>query len=67
MSLLQRFKIFASMIRLQKSPVLSLGRWNLDRCPKKIETKVHFANEDHCFCNEYIQKKLEQKTKIKSN
>ena len=55
------------MIRLQKSPVLSLGRWNLDRCPKKIETKVHFANEDHCFCNEYIQKKLEQKTKIKSN
>ena len=30
------------------SPKITLGRWNLDECKTKINTKVDWANEDHC-------------------
>jgi hypothetical protein len=26
----------------------SLGRWDIDYCPDKINIKVKFANEDNC-------------------
>ncbi len=25
-----------------------LGRWNLEKCEKKIHTKIDSSNEDHC-------------------
>ena len=31
-----------------KSPIIPLGRWNIETCNKKINKKVDFANEDHC-------------------
>lgn len=34
-----------------------LGRWNLDYNYNTVKRKVDFANEDHCFCDEYISKK----------
>jgi hypothetical protein len=31
-----------------------LGRWNLDYCNKKMDTKIDLANEDHCGpCGQY--------------
>lgn len=33
---------------LNKRTRISLGRWNLEDCPKKTEKKAHWANEDHC-------------------
>ena len=27
---------------------VSLGRWNVDDCEKKIHTKIDNSNEDHC-------------------
>ena len=31
-----------------QQPKLTLGRWNMDDCNKKIDAKVDWANEDHC-------------------
>ena len=31
-----------------KEPKKVLGRWNLDYCEKKMNTKIDLANEDHC-------------------
>lgn len=32
-----------------------LGRWNLEYCDKKINTKLDLSNEDHCGpCGQYI-------------
>ena len=28
--------------------ILTLGRWHLTECPKTIDRKVDWANEDHC-------------------
>ncbi len=25
-----------------------LGRWRIEQCPNKINTKIDLANEDHC-------------------
>lgn len=25
-----------------------LGRWNIEKCNKKINNKIDWANEDHC-------------------
>ncbi len=33
---------------LQKQPTVSLGRWNIVYCEKKINKKIDLANEDHC-------------------
>ena len=31
-----------------------LGRWNLDDCDKKINSKIDLSNEDHCGpCGQY--------------
>jgi hypothetical protein len=38
-----------------------LGRWNIDYCPKKTNTKIDLANEDHCGpCGQYIISKNEK-------
>ena len=32
-----------------------LGRWNIEYCDKKINSKIDLSNEDHCgTCGEYI-------------
>ena len=31
-----------------------MGRWNIDYCNKKVNTKIDLSNEDHCGpCGEY--------------
>jgi hypothetical protein len=37
-----------------------LGRWNIDYCNKKLDTKIDLSNEDHCGpCGQYaINKKI---------
>jgi hypothetical protein len=35
-----------------------LGRWNIDKCDKKINNTVDLSNEDHCGpCGQYILNK----------
>jgi hypothetical protein len=33
---------------IKTQPKIVLGRWNTDYCKTKVDTKVHWANEDHC-------------------
>ena len=36
---------------------MPLGRWHLTECPKKIDIKVDWSNEDHCGpCGEKVLK-----------
>ena len=36
-----------------------LGRWNIESCSKKLDTKIDLANEDNCGpCGYYILEKL---------
>jgi hypothetical protein len=43
-----------------------LGRWNIDYCHKKINTKIDYSNEDHCGpCGNYSIKNKEQEKKNK--
>jgi|TARA_B100000035_G_scaffold311203_1_gene320353 hypothetical protein len=41
-------------------PVPILGRWGHEEDFNKKKTKVDLANEDHCFCHEYIKTKSEE-------
>ncbi len=49
-------KYFYNMIQqFMKKDVRILGRWTIDYCDKKVNTKIDLANEDHCGpCGEYI-------------
>ena len=48
------------LMRRQMEP-MPLGRWNVDYCPRKMETKVDMANEDHCGpCGQYAMEKINQ-------
>lgn len=49
-------KYFYNMIQqFMKKDVKILGRWKIDYCDKKVNTKIDLANEDHCGpCGEYI-------------
>jgi hypothetical protein len=38
---------YTFMIR-KKSVTQPLGRWAIDTCDKKRNTKIDFSNEDHC-------------------
>jgi hypothetical protein len=52
MKILRFFKIFA--INEQKVP---LGRWGINNCQNKVNTKVDLSNEDHCGPCSYTPKK----------
>jgi len=40
--------------KLNKQPI-SLGRWNIETCPYKIDLKIKYSNEDHCGpCGQYV-------------
>jgi hypothetical protein len=43
--------------KLEKQPI-SLGRWNIETCPIKIDLKIKYSNEDHCGT---CQTKLDEK------
>ena len=41
----------------------TLGRWNIDYCDKKLDTKIDMSNEDHCGpCGQYVLDKTEKDT-----
>jgi hypothetical protein len=45
-------KIFKNFVinifkTIEKQPI-SLGRWNIETCPNKIDLKIKYSNEDHC-------------------
>jgi len=52
MKIIRFFKIFA--ISEQKVP---LGRWGINTCQNKVNTKVDLSNEDHCGPCSYTPKK----------
>jgi len=45
-----------------------MGRWNIDYCNKKVNTKIDLSNEDHCGpCGQYIKTKIDEiKNEIKN-
>ncbi len=44
-----------------------LGRWNIEKCNKKINNKIDLSNEDHCGpCGQYALSKIDVDTKIKN-
>lgn len=50
--------------RFQQMP-LPLGRWGRIDCPKQVDNKVDWSNEDHCGpCGEkvLVKKKYESKS-----
>ena len=45
-----------------------VGRWNLEQCNIKMNTKIDLSNEDHCGpCGQYALKKLEPKNNGDNN
>jgi hypothetical protein len=41
-----------------------VGRWSLDYCNKKVNSKIDLSNEDHCGpCGQYALTKIELKDK----
>jgi hypothetical protein len=57
------FNLFNKIIIKEKPKVL--GRWNIDYCNKKINSKIDLSNEDHCGpCGDYAIKKQKDKEKI---
>jgi hypothetical protein len=44
-----------------------VGRWSLDYCNKKVNSKIDLSNEDHCGpCGQYALTKIELKDKNNS-
>jgi len=36
-----------------------LGRWRIEKCNKKIDSKIDLSNEDHCGpCGQYVLEKI---------
>ncbi len=45
------------------SPVVSLGRWNLDYCSVILNRKVTMTNEDHCgVCESTVIKEKSERS-----
>jgi len=45
-----------------------VGRWSLDYCNKKVNSKIDLSNEDHCGpCGQYALTKIELKDKKNSD
>ena len=50
---MSRFIKFVTKL-IPHEPPTQLGRWALEICPKRIDTKVDRSNEDHCGpCGQY--------------
>ena len=49
------------MQKLIKEDKKILGRWNIDYCDKKMNSKIDLSNEDHCGpCGQYILNKTKK-------
>lgn len=58
-------KRFVALIKnlLPKEAAKPVGRWKLDYCHTKINSKVDLSNEDHCGpCGQYSLAVKEEKT-----
>lgn len=52
-------KMFSSLFTKEIST--KIGRWNIERCNKRMDRKIDLSNEDHCGpCGQYALKKLTQ-------
>ena len=39
-----------------------LGRWNIEKCDKRMNNKIDLSNEDHCGpCGQYALNKIDIK------
>ena len=42
-----------------------MGRWNIDYCNVKMNTKIDLSNEDHCGpCGQYAISKMNPQNKV---
>lgn len=46
-------------------PVVILGRWANEECTEKTRIKTDLANEDHCSCDNYLEKKRNENIQSK--
>lgn len=52
------YKLINSKLLFLDKTKISLGRWNIEKCDKRINNKIDFANEDHCGpCGQYLLEK----------
>jgi hypothetical protein len=59
-------KYITTIIRklLPKELPKPVGRWNIDYCNKKLNSKIDLSNEDHCGpCGQYALTKIDYKDK----
>jgi len=64
--LLYIMKYITTIIKklLPKELPKPVGRWSLDYCNKKVNSKIDLSNEDHCGpCGQYALTKIELKDK----
>jgi hypothetical protein len=56
-------KFIKSIIqRFIKEDKKTLGRWSIEHCDKKLNSKIDLSNEDHCGpCGQYALEKIELK------
>ena len=48
-------QIIQIITKFFKDPPKQLGRWNIESCTQKMNTKIDLSNEDHCGpCGQYI-------------
>ena len=53
-------------VRNHPSPNL-LGRWKISYCPKNVDSKIDWSNEDHCGpCGEKTLESLKNSRKTKN-
>ena len=59
----QIMRKISQYIDIHPTPI-TLGRWTVEKCSDKIDTKIEMANEDHCGpCGNYRLDKHTEKTK----
>lgn len=42
------------------TPKIILGRWGNEECNVRTQTKTDLANEDHCSCDDYLERKRKE-------
>jgi len=60
-------QLFSKIKNRFAPPKYVLGRWGNDEAFNKKKLKVDYANEDHCFCDEYLQKKIKEQNNKPNN
>jgi hypothetical protein len=62
-------RYLTNIIRLfVKNEKKVLGRWNIDYCNQKINSKIDLSNEDHCGpCGQYILNKTLNNYRVKND